>query len=303
MSMRATLAALAAASLAGAGPLLAEEPPPPARPPVARPPELVKLEAEAATAIPAPEVPAGRAPEAKKVAETAVAVRRAQWVVEKLLPPPPEGVSAFKFDELKDDTRGWVDLTADVVKVQDGMAVIRPPTAREGVEFAVPITGDAKSVNLRGEYVADRRVTIDGREVLVLRQVTAAKELDPGQTALLDAARKRLEQAKAAHAQAVAVLRDVRAKAEQEITQRARDDAAKQVVIPKDADVEEQVRIRARQQEVALKLAKAEFEKLNTLYGEPTPADGSGARPGDPGIRPPGKPPKPIGTIDPIKDR
>jgi hypothetical protein len=300
MLMRVIPAALAALALVGAGPLRAEDPPTS----TARPPELVKLEAQAATEIPAPVVPAGRAPEAKKVAETAVAVRRAQWVVEKLLPPPPEGMTVLKFDELKAGTRGWVDLTADVVKVHDGMAVVRPLSAREGIEFAVPVTGDVKSVNLRGEFVADRRVTIDGREVLVLREVTAAKALDPGQAALLDAARKRLEEAKAAHAQAVAVLRDVRAKAEQTITQRARAEAEKQVVIPKDADVEEQVRIRARQQELALKLAKGELDKLNTLYGEPIPTDAAtGARATDPGQRPPGKTAKPIGTVDPIKDK
>jgi hypothetical protein len=300
MLMRIIPAALAALALVGAGPLLAEDPPTA----TARPPELVKLEAQAATEIPAPVVPAGRAAEAKKVAETAVAVRRAQWVVEKLLPPPPEGLTLLKFDELKAGTRGWVDLTADVVKVQDGVAIVRPPTAREGVEFAVPVTSEARTVNLRGEYVADRRVTIDGKEVLVLREVTAAKDLEPGQAALLDAARKRLEEAKSAHAQAVAVLRDVRAKAEQAITQRAREQAEKQVVIPKDADVEEQVRIRARQQELALKLAKGELDKLNEQYGAPIPADAAaGARATDPGIRPPGKAPKPVGTVDPIKDR
>jgi hypothetical protein len=300
MSKRIIPAALAALALAGAGPLRAKDPPTS----TARPPELVKLEAQAATEIPAPVVPAGRAPEAKTVAETAVAVRRAQWVVEKLLPPPPEGLTPLRFDELKAGTRGWVDLNADVVKVQDGMAVVRPLTAREGIEFAVPVTGDAKTVNLRGEYVADRQVTIDGREVLVLREVTAAKALDPAQAALLDAARKRLEEAKAAHAQAVAVLRETRAKAEQAITQRAREQAAKEVVLPKDADVEEQVRLRARQQELALKLAKGELDKLNALYGEPVPADAAvGARATDPGIRPPGKAPKPIGTIDPIKDK
>jgi hypothetical protein len=299
MLMRVIPAAIAALALVGAGPLRAEDPPTS----TARPPELVKLEAQAATEIPAPVVPAGRAAEAKKVAETTVALRRAQWVVEKLLPPPPEGLTLLKFDELKAGTRGWVDLTTDVVKVQDGMAVVRPPSAREGIEFAVPVTADAKTVNLRGEYVADRRITIDGREVLVLREVTAAKALEPGQSALLDAARKRLEEAKAAHAQAVAVLRDVRAKAEQAITQKAREKAEKDVVIPKDADVEEQVRIRARQQEMALKLAKGELDKLNTLYGESIPADAaSGARATDPGIRPPGKAPKPIGTVDPIKD-
>jgi hypothetical protein len=300
MLVRIIPAALAALAAAGAGPLRAEDPPTA----TARPPELVKLEAQAATEIPAPVVPAGRAPEAAKVAETTVAVRRAQWVVEKLLPPLPEGMTLLKFDDLKTGTRGWVDLNADVVKVQVGMAVVRPLSAREGIEFAVPVTGDSKTVNLRGEYVADRQVTIDGREVLVLRQVTAAKALDPTQAALVDAARKRLEEAKAAHAQAVAVLRETRAKAEQTITQRAREDAEKQVVIPKDADVEEQVRIRARQQELALKLAKAELDKLNTLYGEPIPADAAvGARATDPGIRPPGKAPKPIGTVDPIKDR
>ena len=237
----------------------------------ARPPELVKLEAEAAVEIAIPTVPPGRAPEVKKVAETSVAVRRATWVVEKLLPPPPEGLAVLKLTELKVGARGWVDLTGEVVKVTDGVAILRPATAAEGVTFGVPVAADAvtvKTMALRGEYIADRPVTIDGREVLVLKEVPAAKAADPAQTKVLDAARKRLEEAKAAHAQAVAVLKDTRRRAEEAVTQKAREEAEKQVVIPKEADTEEQVKIRAKQQELALKLAKTELEKIAMMYAD-----------------------------------
>jgi hypothetical protein len=300
-------AALAALAMAGATGLWAQTPPPPPVPPPAatpRPPELVKLEAQAATEIPSPAVPAGRAPEAKKVAEAAVAVQRATWVVEKLLPPPPEGIAVLKFADLKVGTSGWVDLTGEVVKVHEGVALVRPAIGAEGVTFAVPATTDLRSVTLRGEYVADRTVAIDGRDVIVLKEVAAAKAIDPAKGALLDAARKRLEAAKAEYARAAGVLRELRMKAEKAITQRAREQAAKDVVIPKDATVEEQVALRAKQQERALELAKAELEKVYLLYGEPLPGEPSttpGTRRGDPGIPPPTGPIKPIGTNDPIK--
>jgi hypothetical protein len=236
-----------------------------------RPPELVKLEAEAAVEIPVPTVPAGRAPEAKKVAETSVAFKRATWVVEKLLPPPPEGVTALKLTELKVGSRGWVDLTSDVVKVSEGVAILRSGTTAEGVTFAVPVAADAatvKAMTLRGEYIVDRPVTIDGREVLVLKEAVAAKALEPAQAKVLDAARKRLEEAKAAHAQAVAVLKDTRKRAEKAVLEKTQAEAEKQLPVPKDADVEEQAEIKAKQQELALKLAKEELEKIAMMYAD-----------------------------------
>jgi hypothetical protein len=274
------------AVLAGAAPLVAQDAP-------ARPAELVKLEAEAAIEIPAPMVPAGRAPEARKVAETTVAVRRAEWVVQKLLPPPPEGVTVLKLNELTVGARGWVDVTGEVVKVHEGMAVVRPALTGEGITFAVPATTDTRSIALRGEYAVDRAVTIDGREVLVLKEVAAAPAIDPARAPLLDAARKRLEQAKAEHARAVGILREVRTKAEQDVTQKARKQAEKEVVIPKDAPVEEQVKIRAKQQELALKLAKEDLAKITALYGDPLPTEPGtpGARKTDPGIPPVPVPP------------
>jgi hypothetical protein len=236
-----------------------------------RPPELIKLEAQAAVEIPTPVVPAGRAPEAKKVAETSVAVKRAAWVVEHLLPPPPEGVAALKLAELKVGARGWVDLTGDVVKLADGVAIVRPALGTETVTFAVPVATDVttlKAVTLRGEYVADRTVAFDGRDVVVLKEVTAVKPLDGAQAKVLDAARKRLEAAKAEHAQAVAVLKDTRKRAEDRVLEKTRAEAEKQIPVPKDTDVEEQVKIKAKQQELALKLAKAELEKIAMMYDD-----------------------------------
>ena len=273
--MRMLPAAFAAIALFGAVAVgLRAEPPST----TARPPELVKLEAQAATEIPIPAVPPGRAPEAKKVAETSVAVRRATWVVERLLPPPPEGVSVLKMAEMKVGNRGWVDLSGDVVKVTEGVAIIRP-AAVEGVTFAVPVAADApavKTMSLRGEYIVDRPVTFDGRDVFVLKEVTAAKALDREQTAVLDAARRRLEEAKAAHAQAVAVLKDARKRAEDKVLEKTRAEAEKQIPVPKDTDVEEQVKIKAKQQELALKLAKTELEKIAQMYADTPVVEPSG---------------------------
>jgi hypothetical protein len=273
--MRKLPAAFAAIALFGAVAvgLRAETPPT-----TARPPELVKLEAQAATEIPIPTVPAGRAPEAKKVAETSVAVRRATWVVERLLPPPPEGVSVLKIAEMKVGNRGWVDLSGDVVKVTEGVAIIRP-AAVEGVTFAVPVAADApavKTMSLRGEFIVDKPITFDGRDVFVLKEVAATKELDREKAAVLDAARRRLEEAKAAHAQAVAVLKDARKRAEDAVLEKTRAEAEKQIPVPKDTDVEEQVKIKAKQQELALKLAKSELEKIAKLYADTPVVEPSG---------------------------
>lgn len=239
--------------------------------PVSRPPELVKLEAEAATEIPVPTVPPGRAEEVKKVAETSVALRRAQWVVEKNLPPPPEGLTSFKWSEMKVGTRGWLDTTLDVVRMGDGMAFLRTASGVESSLVAVPVaagTTELKTVNLRGEYIVEKPVTVEGREILVLKEVTAAKPLDGEKAKVIDAARKRLEIAKAAHAQAVAVLKDTRLRAEKKVMEKALAAAEKQLPVPKDTEVEEQVKIKAKQQELAGKLAKEEMEKIAMMYAD-----------------------------------
>ena len=260
-------------------------------PSTSRPPELVKLEAEAAAEIPLPTVPPGRAEEVKKVAETSVALRRAQWVVEKLLPPPPEGMTAFKFTDLKVGSRGWLDTTLDVVKMGEGVAVVRPLTGVESTVVAVPIAADAtnlKTVSLRGEFIFDKPVVVDGREVLVLKEVTAAKPLDEGKAKVIDAARKRLEVAKAAHAQAVAVLKDTRLRAEKKVMEKALAEAEKQMPVPKNIDVEEQVKIKAKQQELAGKLAKEELEKIAMQYADfPVidPIEGSSVDPRTPPMK------------------
>lgn len=236
-----------------------------------RPPELVKLEAQAATEIPVPVVPPGRAQEVKKVAESSVALRRAHWVVEKLLPPPPEGLTSLKFTEMKIGSRGWVDLTGDVVKTNDGVAVVRTANGVESLMVAVPVAADAtelKTISLRGEYIVEKPINYDGREVFVLKEVTAAKPLDESKAKVVDAARKRLEIAKAAHAQAVAVLKDTRLRAEKKVMERALAEAEKQLPVPKDTEVEEQVKIKAKQQELAGKLAKEELEKIAMQYAD-----------------------------------
>jgi len=236
--------------------------------PTARPAELVKLETQAAADIPIPPVPPGRAAEVKKVAETSVAVKRATWVVERVLPARPEDVSVVKWTDFKVGTRGWIDVTGEVVKVHEGIALVRPAMAPEGFVFAFPASADAKSVALRGEYLADRTVTIDGREVILVKEVVAEKAADPAKTALIDAARRRLEEAKAAHAQAVAILKDTRKRAEAAVMEKALAAAEKQIAVPKDVDVEEQVKIKAKQQELAGKLAKEELAKIAMMYAD-----------------------------------
>lgn len=264
MFMRYTIGAMAA--IFATGLILAEEPTTPSRPP-----ELVKLEAQAATEIALPPVPPGRAAEVKKVAETSVALRRAQWVLEKLLPPPPEGMSSLRWTDLKVGSRGWVDTSFDVTRFGEGFATVHPPLAAEGVMVAVPVAADAaemRTMNLRGEFVIDRPVRIDGREVLVLKEVTAAKPLDEAKAKLIDAARKRLEIAKAAHAQAVAVLKDTRRRAEAKVMEKALAAAEKENPVPKNADAEEQIKVKAKQQELAMKMAKEELEKIAQMYAD-----------------------------------
>ena len=238
--------------------------------PVVRPPALVKLEAQAAAEIATPVVPPGRAVEAKKVAETSVAVRRATWVIERLLPAQPEGVAVLKLAELKTGSRGWIEMTGEVVKTAEGMLVVRSP-GTDGVTFAIPAAADSttvKTIDLRGEFAVDKSIALDGRDVFVLKEVAVAKGLDREQVAVLDAARKRLEEAKAAHAQAIAVLKDTRKRAEDKVMEATRADAVKQIPIPATADVEDQIKLKAKQADLALKLAKPELEKIAMLYAD-----------------------------------
>ena len=240
--------------------------------PVAIPPELAKLEAQAAVEIPSPAVPAGKAPEAKRVAEAAVKVRRATWVVEKLIPPPPEGVAVLNFNTLKVGSRGWVDTTADVVRTADGVSVIRPSGfASESVVLGVPAAADAataKTVSLRGEYVVDRAVTLDGREVLVLKEVAAAKALDDAVARLISAARARLEEAKAQYSNAVAVLVAAKKKAVDAALARTQAEAARQIPVPDNATGEERIKAKKDQDELAQKLAKPDLDKIAEMYGD-----------------------------------
>ena len=239
--------------------------------PATIPPELAKLEAEAAVEIPAPQVPAGRAPEAKRVAEAAVKVRRATWVVEKLLPPPPEGVTALSLTALKVGARGWVDTTGDVVSTHEGVSIIRPSgVAADAAVIGVTADGTAavKSIHLRGEYVVERAVTIEGKDVLVLKEVAAAKALDPALAKLINAARARLEEAKAEYSNAVAVLVATKKKAVDAVMEKATAEAAKQVPVPDNATGEERIKAKADQDRLAEKLAKAELEKIAEMYGE-----------------------------------
>lgn len=273
--------------------------------PVAIPPELTKLEAQAATEIPIPDVPAGRAPEAKRVAEAAVRVQRATWVVEKLLPAPPAEISRLDFGALKVGARGWVDMTGRVVGTSDGLTTIRadggggrgvvfglaeraaggvplggpavpppaapgrPPVPADPGALAPPPAASApRTIDLRGEYVVDRTVTVGDREVLVLKEVAAAKALDAATTKLINAARIRLEQAKAEYANAVAVLAKAKKKAVDAVMERATAKAAKEYPVPDNAAGEERIKAKAKQQELAMKLAKDELEKIAAAYGE-----------------------------------
>jgi len=244
--------------------------------PASRPPELVKLEAEAAVEIPAPQVPAGKAPEAKHVAEAAVKVRRASWVVEKLLPPPPEGLTTLNFAALKVGTRGWLDTTGEVMKTSEGVMVLRPAGAAEGIAVGLP-AADAvtavKTINLRGEYLVDRAITVDGRDVLVLKEVAVAKALDPAVSRLINAARVRLEEAKADYANATAVLVAAKKKAVDAVMEKATAEAAKQIPVPDNADGEQRIKAKRDQDDLAGKLAKAELDKIAEAYGVIPAAD------------------------------
>ncbi|HEX3148560.1 MAG TPA: hypothetical protein VHR66_10780 [Gemmataceae bacterium] len=259
-------------------PVVVDKPPPgPAITPTARPPELVKLEAEAAAEIPTPAVPGGKAPEAKRVAETTVQVRRATWVVEKLLPPPPEGIAALNFGAIRIGNRGWLDTTGEVTKVTEGIMVVRPSgVAADGIAVGLPATDAAttvKTVSLRGEYLVDRALTVDGRDVLVLKEVAAAKALDPAQSRLINAARVRLEEAKAEYANAVAVLTAAKKKAVDAVMEKAQAQAAKQIPVPENADGEQRIKAKRDQDELAGKLAKAELDKIAEAYGVVPAAD------------------------------
>ncbi len=245
--------------------------------PVVVPPELAKLEAEAAVEIKAPEVPAGKAPEAKRVAEAAIKVRRATWVVEKLLPPPPEGVAVLNFNTLKVGARGWIDTSADVVRTAEGVTVVRPAgLTAESIVVGVPAVADAataKTVSLRGEYVVDRAVTLDGREVLILKEVAPAKALDAAVAKLISAARARLEEAKAQYANAVAVLVAAKKKAVDAALARTQAEAARQIPIPDNATGEERIKAKKDQDELAQKLAKADLDKIAEMYVVPPAVD------------------------------
>lgn len=286
MRSRLLLSALSAVALLS-GAAWGQQPPPPTVPPApakpgtarvaptAVPPELAKLEAEAAVEVTAPQVPAGTAPEAKAVAQTAVKVRRATWVVEKLLPPPPEGLTSLNFSALKVGASGWLDTTADVQRTVEGVTFIRPAGTAE-VVVGMAAQSDAttaKTVTLRGEYAVDRAVTLDGREVLVLKEVAAAKALDPAAAKLISAARVRLEEAKAEYANAVAVLTAAKKKAVDAVMVNATAAAAKQVPVPDNATGEERIKAKKDQDELAQKLAKAELDRIAEMYGVVPAAD------------------------------
>jgi hypothetical protein len=191
-------------------------------------------------------------------------------VVEKLLPPPPEGVTALNLNGIKVGARGWLDTTADVVRTADGVTVIRPAgLTAENVVVGVPaVAGAGKTVSLRGEYIVDKAVTLDGREVLVLKEVAAAKALDDGLTRLIAAARARLEEAKAQYANAVAVLVAAKKKAVDAVMARAQAEAAKQIPVPDNATGEVRIKAKQDQQQLAGKLAKSELDKIAAMYGD-----------------------------------
>jgi len=120
---------------------------------------------------------------------------------------------------------------------------------------------------LRGEFTVDKAVTIEGREVYILREVPAAKA-DPALTALVDRARRRLEEAKAALANDLAVLRDTRKRAEDAVMTKAIAEAEKQLPVPANADAEEQVRVKAKQQQLAATIAKEQLTKIAVMYSD-----------------------------------
>jgi hypothetical protein len=104
--------------------------------------------------------------------------------------------------------------------------------------------------------------------VLVLKEVTAAKALDDAQTKLVNAARARLEEAKAQYANAVGVLVATKKKAVDAAMAGAQAEAAKQIPVPDNATGEVRIKAKQNQQELAGKLAKPELDKIAALYGD-----------------------------------
>jgi hypothetical protein len=144
----------------------------------------------------------------------------------------------------------------------------------------VGVTGDGtatvKTVNLRGEYVVDRAIAVNGRDVLVLKEVAAATALDAATARLITAARVRLEEAKAEYANAVAALTAAKKKAVDAAMERATAEAAKQIAVPDNATGEERIKAKAEQDRLAQKLAKAELDKIAELYGDVPAASPAG---------------------------
>ena len=206
------------------------------------------------------------------MAEAAVRVRRATWVVEKLLPPVPEGQTVLSLTGLKVGAHGWLDTTGEVVQTAEGVMVVRPAgVPADGVVLGLPATATStsvKTVDLRGEYVVDRALTVDGRDVLVLKEVAPAKALDPAAAKLISAARARLEQAKAEYSNAVGVLATAKKKAVDAALARTTVEAAKQIPVPDNATGEERIKAKADQDKLAQKLAKPELDKIAELYGD-----------------------------------
>ena len=149
--------------------------------------------------------------------------------------------------------------------------VVRPAgVVAEGLVVGLPTTDavtSVKTVSLRGEYLVDRAMTLDGREVMVLKEVAAAKALDPAQARLLNAARVRLEEAKAEYANATAVLTATKKKAVDAVMEKASAEAAKKIPVPDNAAGEERIKAKRDQDDLAGKLAKADLERIAEAYG------------------------------------
>jgi hypothetical protein len=144
------------------------------------------------------------------------------------------------------------------------------------VVVGLPATDAAtttKTVSLRGEFLVDRAVSVDGRDVLVLKEVVAAKPLDPALAKLIAAARVRLEEAKADYANALSVLVAAKKKAVDAVMERATAEAAKKIPVPDNATGEERVKAKRDQDDLAGKLAKKELDQIAEAYGAIPAAD------------------------------
>jgi hypothetical protein len=233
------------------------------------PPDLTRLEAEAALAIPAPKVPAGESDEAMRVAQAAVKVERAQRVLDMLTPARPVTLTAFDFATIRVGARGWIDMTAQVLRLADQIAVLRlNAPIPEGMEIGVtggPAPGE--KVRLHGEYVADRVVNVDGRDILVLRRA-GADRADPSLAQVVSAARFRLESAQTEYTDAVAALATAKKKAVDTALDRASIEAAKRIQVPDNAAGEERIKAKRDQDDLARKIAQPEIEWINAAYGD-----------------------------------